>query len=103
MPYHIESVNGAYRVKNVETGRVAAKHTTKAKAERQERLLRGVEHGFKPTGKPKKDPPGDFATASGRVVNDGHRKAAAGDFHHETVIVGNPHLVEYYYDNLRRM
>ena len=83
MPYAIESVDGAYRVKNVETGRVAAKHTTKQKAERQERLLRGIEHGFKPSGKPRKDPPGDF--------------------HHERVICSNPHLVEYYYDNLRRM
>lgn len=83
MPYHIESVNGSYRVKNAETGRVAAKHTTKQKAERQERLLRGIEHGFKPSGAPRKDPPGDF--------------------HHERVIISNPHLVEYYYDNLRRM
>ena len=83
MPYAIEKTDGSYRVKNTETGRVAAKGTTKTKAERQERLLRGVEHGMKPNGRKAKDPPGDF--------------------HHETVILSNPHLVEYYYDNLRRM
>ena len=30
---------------------VKAKGTTKKKAERQGRLLRGVEHGWKPTGR----------------------------------------------------
>ncbi len=33
---------------------VKAKATTKAKAEKQERLLNAVEHGWKPTGKPAK-------------------------------------------------
>lgn len=32
-------------------GGVKAKSTTLAKARRQANLLRGVEHGFKPTGK----------------------------------------------------
>jgi len=31
-----------------------AKHTTTTKAEAQKRLLNAVEHGWKPTGKPKK-------------------------------------------------
>lgn len=35
-------------------GGVKAKGTTKEKAESQERLLRGIEHGWKPTGKKKK-------------------------------------------------
>lgn len=32
---------------------VKAKSTTMAKAKAQRRLLQGVEHGWKPTGKPK--------------------------------------------------
>jgi len=100
MPYAIEKTDGSYRVKNTETGRVAAKGTTKTKAERQERLLRGVEHGMKPNGRKAKDPPGDFR---GRAAELNATRSASGDFHHETVILSNPHLVEYYYDNLRRM
>lgn len=49
MPVKIRKVNG-YRVST--PGGVKAKRTTKTKAKRQARLLRGVEHGFKPTGKP---------------------------------------------------
>ena len=40
MPYKIiPHGQGKYTVKNVETGKVAAKNTTKAKAEAQVRLL----------------------------------------------------------------
>ena len=49
MPVKIRKVDG-FRVST--PGGVKAKRTTKAKAEAQARLLRGVEHGFKPTGKP---------------------------------------------------
>ncbi len=48
MPVKIRKVNG-FRVST--PGGVKAKHTTKRKAMAQARLLRGVEHGFKPTGK----------------------------------------------------
>lgn len=53
MPYKILKLRNqdAYRVKNTETGKVLAKKTTKAKAEAQVRLLRGIEHG---TLKPRK-------------------------------------------------
>ena len=47
MPVRIKKVNG-YRV-STPSG-VKAKHTTKKKAEAQARLLRGVEHGWVPTG-----------------------------------------------------
>lgn len=40
-----------YRV--YDGNKVAAKRTSKKNAERQVRLLRGVAHGFKPTGKRK--------------------------------------------------
>ena len=50
MPYGRKKVDG-YQVKNVRTGKVHAKATTKAKARAQANLLRGVEHGWKPTGK----------------------------------------------------
>ena len=49
MPVKVKKVDG-YRVST--PGGVKAKKTTKAKAERQANLLRGVEHGWKPTGKP---------------------------------------------------
>jgi hypothetical protein len=53
MPYKMYKLQDrdAYRVKNTETGDVLAKKTTKAKAEAQIRLLRGIEHG---TLKPRK-------------------------------------------------
>ena len=48
MPVKVKKVDG-YRVTH--GGKVSAKHTTKTKAKRQARLLRGVAHGWKPTGK----------------------------------------------------
>jgi len=49
MPVKVRKVDG-YRVTH--GGKVSAKGTTKAKAEAQARLLHGVAHGWKPTGKP---------------------------------------------------
>jgi len=49
MPVKVRKVNG-YRVST--PGGVKAKHTTKKKAEAQANLLRAVDHGWKPTGKP---------------------------------------------------
>lgn len=49
MPVRIRKVDG-FQVRT--PGGVKAKRTTKTKAKRQARLLRGVEHGWKPTGKP---------------------------------------------------
>ncbi len=43
--------HGSYTVKNKATGHVFAKHTTKNKAKHQMNLLRGIEHGWRPTGK----------------------------------------------------
>ena len=48
MPTKITPVKGGYRVSTPHG--VKAKRTTKAKAEKQKRLLNAVEHGFKPTG-----------------------------------------------------
>lgn len=52
MPVTIRKVGGRYRV--LTPGGVKARGTTKAKARAQARLLRGVEHGWRPTGKKKK-------------------------------------------------
>ena len=49
MPVKVNKTDGKYKVTH--GGKVSAKGTTKAKAESQARLLRGVEHGWKPTGK----------------------------------------------------
>ena len=49
MPVTITKKDGKYSVRT--PGGVKAKGTTKEKAEAQARLLRGVDHGFKPTGK----------------------------------------------------
>jgi len=51
MPVKIKKVDG-YRVST--PGGVKAKHTTKTKAKSQARLLRAVDHGWKPTGKKRK-------------------------------------------------
>ena len=46
MPVTVKKVNG-YRVSTPTS--VHAKHTTKKKAKAQANLLRGLEHGWKPT------------------------------------------------------
>lgn len=48
MPVKVRSVGGG-RYKVTHSGKTSAKSTTKAKAESQARLLRGVAHGWKPT------------------------------------------------------
>jgi hypothetical protein len=47
MPVKMSKSDGKYRVST--PGGTKAKSTTKAKAESQARLLRGVEHGWKPS------------------------------------------------------
>ncbi|KKM01361.1 hypothetical protein LCGC14_1795180 [marine sediment metagenome] len=54
MPVRLEKTDGKVRVST--PGGVKAKGTTRAKAEAQRRLLQGVEHGFKPTGKRRHNP-----------------------------------------------
>ena len=50
MPAKITKLkNGKYRVST--PNGTHAKHTTKGKAEAQQRLLNAVDHGWKPTGK----------------------------------------------------
>lgn len=49
MPEKITKVKGGYKV-STPSG-VKAKKTTLKKAKKQANLLRGVEHGWKPTGK----------------------------------------------------
>jgi len=53
MPYEMVKLPKStfYKVRNIKSGEVSAKKTTKSKAERQLRLLRGIEHG---TLKPRK-------------------------------------------------
>ena len=52
MPVTITKEGKKYEVRT--PGGIKAKGTTKAKAQAQANLLRGVEHGWKPTGKKKK-------------------------------------------------
>jgi len=49
-PAKVTKVKGGYQVKT--PGGIKAKGTTKVKAERQRRLLEGVERGWVPSGKP---------------------------------------------------
>ena len=49
MPVKVTKTNGKYRVTT--PGGTKAKGTSKAKAQRQKRLLNAIEHGWKPTGK----------------------------------------------------
>ena len=65
MPYAVEKTSaGDFEVRNVETGKAHAKHTTRAKAEAQVRLLRGIEHGMVPMGQ--REP------VESRAVDKGH-------------------------------
>ena len=52
MPYKLTKTGGKYRVST--PNGVKAKGTTKAKAEKQIRLLRAVDHGWKPTKRKKR-------------------------------------------------
>lgn len=49
MPYEIKRKGNRYQVVNSETGKVHST-TTKAKAERQLHMLRGIERDWQPTG-----------------------------------------------------
>ena len=51
MPYAIRARNDKFVVINTETGDVKGTHDSRAKAQLQINLLRGIEHGWKPTGK----------------------------------------------------
>lgn len=52
MPYDLIKRGTGYIVKNIATGKEHSKKPIpKARAEAQMRLLQGIEHGFKPTGK----------------------------------------------------
>lgn len=48
MPYKIIPTDKAFKVVNAQTGQVHAKNTSHAMAERQVKLLYGIEHGLKP-------------------------------------------------------
>ncbi len=50
MPYEIKRVGKGYKIVNMETGKeYSKKPISKEKATAQERLLRAIEHGFKPS------------------------------------------------------
>ena len=70
MPGRIKKVDG-YRT--TWGGRTTAKKTTRAKAQAQLNLLRGIEHGWKPTGKPARKAKRKYA----RALKRKHRKRAA--------------------------
>lgn len=48
MPYEMIKHGTGWAVKNKENGKVHSKHTTRQMAMAQIRLLRGVDHGWKP-------------------------------------------------------
>jgi hypothetical protein len=52
MPYAIRKRGKKWAVVNTETGKVKGTHDSKSKAQKQINLLRGVEHGWHPTGAP---------------------------------------------------
>jgi len=53
MPVHIQKTDGKYSVRT--PGGTKSFGTTKKKAERQATLLRAIDHGWKPTGKPARE------------------------------------------------
>jgi hypothetical protein len=50
MPYQIRKIknHNLYSVKNINTGVIHSKETTKKKAEAQVKLLNAIDNGFKP-------------------------------------------------------
>lgn len=52
MPVKVRKVKGGYKVTH--GGKTSAKKTSKAKAESQARLLRGIAHGMVPSSKRRK-------------------------------------------------
>lgn len=50
MPYSIKKSGSNYKVVNTDTQKVKGTHDTKAEAQKQVNLLRGVERGWEPTG-----------------------------------------------------
>ena len=52
MPYDMEQRNGKWVVFNTETKDVKGRHDSRTKAQRQINLLRGIEAGWQPTGRP---------------------------------------------------
>jgi len=50
MPYKIQKRGSKYALVR-KNGTIKSKHTTKAKAESARKLLMGIEHGWRPTGK----------------------------------------------------
>lgn len=62
MPWTIRKVGGG-KVSVSTPGGIKAKATTPQKAQAQVRLLRGVEHGWRPTGKKKKKRKGGMKNA----------------------------------------
>jgi len=67
MPYKILPADHAFKVVNAQTGQVHAKNTSHAMAERQVKLLYGIEHGMK-SGKRagSYSRPHDFQSLEGR-------------------------------------
>lgn len=51
MPYSLRKTKGGWGVLNTDTGKWKSRDTSKTDAQQQMNLLRGVKHGFKPTGK----------------------------------------------------
>lgn len=51
MPYSVRKQGSSYQLVNTSSGKVHSRHTSKARAERQRRLLEGVHRGWKPTGR----------------------------------------------------
>jgi len=57
MPYVIRKKGPKkYVLVNTDTGKVRGTHVTRAGAQRQKNLLQGIEHGWKPIGKPARKP-----------------------------------------------
>lgn len=49
MPYEVARKGDHYVVRNRVTGKVYARHASKENAQKQLRLLEGIEHGWRPT------------------------------------------------------
>jgi hypothetical protein len=54
MPYEVKKTKSGWGVQNSSSGEWHSKNTTEEKAKSQANLLRGIKHGWQPTGKKSK-------------------------------------------------
>jgi hypothetical protein len=94
MPYAIKRKGKCSSVVNEETGKVHSKCSSPAKAEKQERLLRAVDHGWKPTRTKKLLAP-TVGSTEGGMLGPGAQPAVIDHIHQRSNVISTLPTVEH--------